>query len=114
MHELTIATSILEHVESLAALQPGECYAAIHLRIGDVSGIEPEALRFGLALLARERGWPPLELHCHTVPVSRRCRECGAHSEAIAASCSQCGGCALQFESGAELEIVSVDVEQAA
>ena len=114
MHELTIAASILETVEALDALSPGERYSAIDLRLGEVSGVEPEALRFGLELLARARGWPPLELRIQQVPLRRQCRDCGCDAGAGATECPQCGRTRLSLAGGDELEITSVEVEEAA
>ncbi len=51
MHELSIAMSILESLEDEAEQYPPESVEAVHIRIGALSGIVPDALRsaYGLA-----------------------------------------------------------------
>ena len=114
MHELGIARSILDMLPALAKLGPGENYAAVDLRIGEVSGVEADALRFGLEALARDRGWPPLELRIERLPLRRRCRDCGFDPAADIARCPHCGGRRLALAGGDELEIASVEVMEAA
>jgi len=114
MHELSIARSILDSLPALAELGPGESYAAIRLRLGEVSGVEPEALRFGLDALARDRGWPPLELRVEHLPLRRRCRDCDCEPDVGATTCPRCGGRRLALAGGDEIEIAAIEVEEAA
>ena len=113
MHELSIARSILDRIASVAELEPGEQYSGVSLRVGEVSGVEPEALRFGLEILARDRGWTPLEFSIERTPLRRRCGGCGFDFAVRAggASCPQCGDRRTKLAGGDELEITSVEVE---
>lgn len=54
MHELSIAMSILEGVEEEVVRQGYGAVEAIHIRIGPLSGIVPEAL-LGAFEMAREQ-----------------------------------------------------------
>jgi hydrogenase nickel incorporation protein HypA/HybF len=46
VHELSVALSLLEGVEETAARQGIARVAAVHVRVGALSGIAPDALSF--------------------------------------------------------------------
>ena len=50
MHELSVALSLLEGIEETANRDGIERVLAVHLRIGAMSGIAPDALRFSWEL----------------------------------------------------------------
>ena len=52
MHELSIAMSILESLEEEAARYPPESIEAVHIRVGALSGVVPQALRSAYELAA--------------------------------------------------------------
>ena len=113
MHELSIARSILETVAAVAPLQPGERYTTVRLRVGEISGVEPAALGFGLEVLAGDRGWPTVDFEIERTPLRRRCVSCGEEFavEGHETDCPQCGEPKTRLAGGDELELRSVDVE---
>jgi len=46
MHELGIATSIIEKVKAEAARRPGARPVRVGLRIGELAGVSPDSLTF--------------------------------------------------------------------
>jgi hydrogenase nickel incorporation protein HypA/HybF len=50
MHELSIAMSIVEGAAEEARRHPGERVAAVHLRLGELSGVVRDALLFSYDL----------------------------------------------------------------
>ncbi len=54
MHELSVALGLLEGVEETAAQQGIERVAAIHVRVGALSGIAPDALSFSWDLATED------------------------------------------------------------
>jgi hydrogenase nickel incorporation protein HypA/HybF len=53
MHELSIANSILEAVRAEAVRRPGVRLLKVGLRVGELAGVEPEALSFCFDSLGR-------------------------------------------------------------
>lgn len=54
MHELSIAMSILESVQEEVDQRQCGTVEAIHIRIGDMSGVVPGALRFAYEVAVQE------------------------------------------------------------
>ena len=53
MHELSIADAILDAVRVEAEKRPGAHVTKVGVRIGALSGVEPEALSFGFSAWCR-------------------------------------------------------------
>jgi hydrogenase nickel incorporation protein HypA/HybF len=76
MHELSIADSILDTVRQEAQKHPGAHVTKVGVRIGALSGVEPEALSFGFSALVQGTDLEPLALEIEAVPRSQRCPAC--------------------------------------
>jgi hydrogenase nickel incorporation protein HypA/HybF len=115
MHEVGIARTIIESVEE--RLRRGEVRGkvrAVHLRVGRMSSVVPESLRFGFEVLSKDSVLQGARLEIEEVPVRARCRACGEGVE-IDEPCFLCGKCGspdLEVLSGTELLIDSLDVEE--
>ena len=68
MHELGIAASILESVEKEAARHPGAHISKVGVKIGELSGVDRDALQFGFEVLVKDTDCEPLalELEVHS------------------------------------------------
>lgn len=114
MHEVGIARTILESVEE--RLRRGEVRGkvrAVRLRVGRMSSVVPESLKFGFEVLSRGTALEGARLEIEEVPVRARCRACGEGLE-IDEPCFLCGKCGspdLEVLGGTELLIDSLDVE---
>ncbi len=62
MHEMGIASSILEAVEKELARYPGYRAAKIAVRIGEYAGVDTESLRFCFEAIVKDSALAPLEL----------------------------------------------------
>lgn len=62
MHEMGIASSILEAVQKELHPYPGRKPAKIGLRIGEFAGVDPESLKFCFEALIKGTELEPLEL----------------------------------------------------
>lgn len=113
MHELSVARSILDTMASVASLATGERYGVVRLRVGEISGIEPDALDFGLTVLATERGWSGIDFQVERTPLRRRCPCCDMDFAVGDADpdCPRCGNPKTLLSGGNELELLSIDVE---
>lgn len=116
MHEMGIASQIVRI--ALEHLPPGEDLRvrALKLRIGKLTAIVPQSLRFCLEILTRETALAGAEIKIEEVPVRAVCQECGAAAEISAPPfwCPSCKGIKLEILSGRELMIESLEVEDPA
>ncbi len=76
MHELGIAASILESVEKEAARHPGAHISKVGVKIGELSGVDRDALQFGFEVLVKDTAFEPLALELEVIPRVQRCSKC--------------------------------------
>jgi Zn finger protein HypA/HybF involved in hydrogenase expression len=62
MHEMGIASSILEAVDVETRLYPGQWPAKVGVVIGEYAGVDTESLRFCFEVLTKDQKPLPLEL----------------------------------------------------
>ncbi len=62
MHEMGIASSILDAVRKEAALRPGLRIAKVGVRLGELGGVDTESLRFCFDALVMQTELERLEL----------------------------------------------------
>lgn len=114
MHELSIALSILDLVAEEAERRGEGRVAAIHLRLGPLSGVVKDALVSAYDL-AREG--TPLEranLLIEEVPLVAYCPTCDvprALESPQLLGCPICGTATPEVVSGRELEVVALEIE---
>jgi hydrogenase nickel incorporation protein HypA/HybF len=112
MHELGIAASVLQEARQEAMRRPGRL-RKVKVRVGELSGVNPEALSFSFEVLARDARMEPLELEIESCVRRQRCRACDqtfvvAGYDLI---CPACGAADTEFVSGDELELASLEME---
>ena len=113
MHELGIATSILQAARQEALRHPGAHLRRVKVRVGELSGVNPDALSFGFEALVRDSKLEPLELEIESCPRQQRCPAC-ALTFTVAEydlRCPQCGTEDTAFAGGDELELASLEME---
>jgi len=114
MHEMSIATSILDAVDKECARHPGARAIKVGLRIGEWSGVDPNALQFCFdALLTGTTPHPPT-LDIDFRPRQNRCPICGTEFalKDYEIQCPACGEPATEAISGQELELAYVELEE--
>jgi hydrogenase nickel incorporation protein HypA/HybF len=112
MHELSIALSLLDLVEEEAARR-GCRVAAIHLRLGPLSGVVREALASAYELAREGTPMAETELVVEEVPVVVSCPSCAAErtpASPIELCCPDCGTPTPEILSGRELEVVALEI----
>ena len=114
MHELSIAQSIIEAIETRAI----ECQATrvkcVRLKIGEASGVVADSLTFCFEMLASLD--PTLEgaqLSIDVVPHRARCRHCAREFAVrnFVAQCPTCQEWSDEIVSGNELQILEMEYE---
>lgn len=114
MHELGIATSILETVEEEARRNPNAHFQLVGLRIGEVSGVDVDALTFGWEAITKDTKWEGLRLMIELVPRRNQCTECSCEFTVkdYEIQCPQCNSLATRNLSGDELDIAYIEAEE--
>ncbi|MDM7916342.1 MAG: hydrogenase maturation nickel metallochaperone HypA [Candidatus Eisenbacteria bacterium] len=112
MHELSLALSILEIVGAEIARAGGSgCelrdVREVGVRIGTLSGVEPEALDFAWESMRLQAGCPAARLSITLVPARAVCERCGdsfllGQGEG---ECAHCGVAPFRLTEGRELEV---------
>ncbi len=112
MHELSIATAILDRVQAEAHRHQAHI-CKVGVRVGEISGVDPEALAFGFEVLVKDTDFEPLALIIETCPRVQRC--CGCAHEFVAADsdtvCPKCGNAITVCVGGDELDIAFMETE---
>jgi hydrogenase nickel incorporation protein HypA/HybF len=113
LHELSIATAILERVELETAKHPGAKATKVGVRIGELAGIDADALSFGFECLVKDTEKAPLELEIELVPRVQRCPKCKHEFrvEGFDTACPSCNHLITENISGQELDIAFIEVE---
>jgi hydrogenase nickel incorporation protein HypA/HybF len=112
MHELSISAAICDTAVRHAA---GRTITRVDVRIGRLRQVVPASLTFCFGLVARGTACDGAELACEIVPARLACRGCG-HAWEIdvpAFRCPRCGSGDAAVVSGEELEVESIEVEEA-
>ena len=113
MHEMGIANSVLDAVRAETRRFASAHIHKVGVRIGELAGVDPDAMSFCFEALVRGTELEPLALEIEFCPRRHQCRGCG-HSYVTSAgdfACPECGATDSQFLGGDELEIVYLEVE---
>ena len=114
MHELSIAMSVLESLKGEAQRRPGSKFLKVGLRIGELAGIDKDALTFGFEALVKETEWQSLALDIESVPRRQRCPNCNLTFAVkdYEFTCPNCGGQETACAGGDELDIAYLELEE--
>ncbi len=114
MHELSIANSILEAVRKERERLNGARVTKVGVRIGELAGVDPEALSFGFEVLVKDTDFEPLPLAIESVPRRHECSRC-RHVFTVVdyrMDCPACGSTDTRCIGGDELELAYLEVEE--
>lgn len=113
MHEMSIATSLLDAVGREVRLRPGSRVIKVGVRIGEWAGVDPGSLQFCFdALVAGEPAPPTLDIDFR--PRQNRCPACGNvfAPQDYQIECPNCGAAVTEPAGGQELELAYVELEE--
>jgi hydrogenase nickel incorporation protein HypA/HybF len=112
MHELSIAMDIIRIVEDSARKADAVSVAAIELEIGELSGIEIEALKMAMHVSVRETVAADAALNISIIKGSGHCLDCGNENlvEDLFSLCPACGSFRMDIVKGKEMSIKSITV----
>jgi hydrogenase nickel incorporation protein HypA/HybF len=113
LHEVSVALSLLENIESEAREQAIERVAAVRVRLGTLSGIARDALLFSWDVVTADTICQGSRLEIEEVPLAIFCRHCAAEREphpGYGVLCPACGSVSSQIVRGREMELVAMEV----
>ena len=113
MHEMSICESIRDILEAEAASKAFKSVEVVRLEIGALSGVEPEALKFGFDVTMAGSVAANARLEIIEVPGEAWCMICGKTVPVTARydACPDCGSHQLQVTGGTEMKILELEVE---
>lgn len=121
MHELSLATSLVDSLHEFAEKKIGGKLLEVHLRVGKLRAISIEQLKFSYKLLAKDQFLNESKLIVEETPALVHCPKCGFkkdfevsddsyHFALPTLSCPECGT-ALDLEGGDEFVITKVRIQ---
>ncbi len=114
MHELSIAMEIMDVVEKEAVGHGARRVKAIHLRIGNLSGVLIESLSFCFETIRGEKDLTKdAQLIIDRIPVRILCRPCESEfaGDGFLVRCPSCEGLDTELLQGDELSIAEIEVD---
>lgn len=112
MHELSIALSLLDLIAEEAPCHDGRI-AAVHLKLGPLSGVVREALASAFELAREGTPEAQVELVVEDVPLVIFCPACASTHNlptVLDLRCPDCGASTAEVVSGRELEVVALEI----
>ena len=111
MHELSIATAVLETALRHADGRP---VSTVAVRTGAMRQAVGDSLAFYFEIVARDTPCEGAELTLTEVATELHCRDCATRwsPEIPAFRCPRCGGAQVEITAGEELEVEYIEVEQ--
>jgi hydrogenase nickel incorporation protein HypA/HybF len=114
MHEMGIASSVLDAVRAEAARQGNARPCKVGLRVGELCALDEDALRFCFEAITRETDLESLQLEIEICPRRHRCTECLREFivREYNVRCPQCASLETECISGDELELAYLEVDE--
>jgi hydrogenase nickel incorporation protein HypA/HybF len=114
MHEMSIALSIIEAVESRARDEGGGRVSEIELVVGKLAGIEPESLSFCFSAAAKGTLCESAQLQIQKPEGVGLCRDCNRKFPVsfYYAECPECRSFRIEIVSGEEFRIQTITIEE--
>lgn len=112
MHELSIASAIVEQVAGLGPEVAGRRIAAVTLRVGRLASVHEDALRFSFDVVRRGTPLDRADLRIVDVPVRIWCPTCAAEVALPGIqpfACPACGTRSGDIRAGRELDLESIE-----
>ncbi len=112
MHEMSLAESIVQIVEDTARKHGGTHVTSVRLEVGQLAGVEIDALRFCFEAASRESLAADALLVIDQPEGRAWCMPCGGSVTvgSLADPCPDCGSHQLQVTGGTELRVRDIEL----
>jgi len=113
MHELSVCLSLIEEVKRVARENNAGSVTRIIVKIGPLSGVEPDLLRNAYPIAAAGTVAENAELEIELAEIVVSCSQCGKESDAAANRllCAHCGDFRTNLVSGDEMVLQSLELD---
>jgi hydrogenase nickel incorporation protein HypA/HybF len=113
MHELSVATGIVEIAEKTLRQNGMNKIHAIHIVIGELTCVDEGALRFALEPAGKGTAIEDSEVVIHKQRAVARCAPCDKVFDPVGfvAQCPKCKGFETKIVKGRELYVKSIEAE---
>ncbi len=113
MHEMSLCEGVLQVMEDQAGSVGFNHVKTVWLEIGDLAGVDVEAMRFGFDVVVKDTLADGAALEIINLPGRAWCMACGQEVTVKQRfdPCPDCGGYQLQVTGGDELRIKELEVE---
>ena len=113
MHEVSIAENIIDIIKCSLNTEQFSQILSLHLKVGPLSGVDPEALKFALESIAEGTLIENAAINIEVTEIQGFCFKCGGEFNAsdIRFICPLCGSNEVKIVSGNELEIIDLEVK---
>jgi hydrogenase nickel incorporation protein HypA/HybF len=115
MHELSIAAALVQQALQVSRRHDDAAVSAVRVRVGELAGVVPDALRFSFDLARAGTAADAALLLVEDVPARARCAPCDttfAVGSPPALWCPRCETPTSGVVSGRELEITAVELQE--
>lgn len=113
MHEISLAESLVDLIESEREKQGFARVRAVRLALGALGHVDPDAIRFCFDAVTRGTVAEGSRLDIATVPGEAWCLDCGKTVQVTEriAPCPDCGQSRLQVRGGDDLRLTELEVD---
>lgn len=115
MHEMGIATQLLDLVLHHAERAGAKKVKRLNLVIGEFSSVVDESLQFYWEMIAKGTIAEHAELHFERIPGQLRCLDCGFRfvmSEYDSQGCPNCHSFNAAIADGGQFKLESIEIEE--
>ena len=116
MHELSIVSGVVDSVMESLAAYPGAQVKQVRLRVGALATVVEDSLQFCYGIATEGTPLEGSTLVVQVLPVIVHCAGCNKDVQIeslYSFRCSQCGALVNDLRQGRELEIESMEIEEA-
>ncbi|MCF7790964.1 MAG: hydrogenase maturation nickel metallochaperone HypA [Victivallales bacterium] len=113
MHELSLADSMVQEIEAIMEKEGAEKVFSVTVKMGRLSGVEKEPFEFAFPIVAEGTKLEKSKLIIEESPVIVKCKDCMTETvlETPFAKCGNCGSRNVDYISGKEFLIKSLEIE---
>jgi hydrogenase nickel incorporation protein HypA/HybF len=113
MHEMSLAEGVLQLIEDSARQQDFSKVSTVWLEIGELSGVEVEAMKFCFDAVTRDSVAQGARLEIIRLPGTGWCMACAVTvpMSEVFGECPHCGGHQMQVTGGTEMRLKELEVE---
>jgi hydrogenase nickel incorporation protein HypA/HybF len=111
MHELSLATALAEQALEIALQNNINKVSTIKIAVGEISGVQPEALLFCFPEVCKGSALEQTDLKIEMIPALIHCSQCSSDSipeDKWILMCKNCDSMDVKLMTGKEFRIIEI------